>query len=158
MSTQPLPLDQWHLLFHETMAAILRAKEAIKRQAGILGIANGLWGAARDLKRIVRLEELLLAAPDGALSEVQLLESIRSSTEILRSIEDLIDIAKHHGFTNRTLTAAPLESIRKHGEQIAEHLEVLELSVDPEVEELIRLGRQDFAEGRGIPLESLQDE
>jgi hypothetical protein len=33
-SSMTLTLDQWQILFHETMAALLRAQEAVKRQLG----------------------------------------------------------------------------------------------------------------------------
>jgi len=157
MSTAALPFDQWQLLFHEAMAAIIRSKEAIKRQAGILGVAKGLWTAARDLKNIVQLERVMLEVPDGVIDEATLRANIQSTSELLRSIEELIDIAKQHRLQNRTLTAASLESVRRSGEQIADHLDVLKISIDPDVEELIRQGRQDFAEGRSVPFESLHD-
>jgi hypothetical protein len=49
-STAILTLEQWQIRFHETMAALLRAKEAIKLRFGLLGILNGLWRSSRDLK------------------------------------------------------------------------------------------------------------
>ena len=102
MSTQSITLDQWQLLFHEAMAAILRAKTAIKKQAGILGIAKGLWTVSRDLKKIIAIEALALKAPEGTLSDEWIQDNLRSSAELLRSLEDLIDNARRGGLTNQT--------------------------------------------------------
>lgn len=153
MSTAAVPLDEWQLQFHEAMAAILGAKEKITRQAGILGITYGLWSVTRDLKNIIRLLVSTTSVPDGLWNDTLIESTISSTSVLVRSIEDLLDTAKSKGFTNRALTAGPLEIIRKRGEEIAEYLDAFRLSIDPEVEAAIRQGRQDFADGLGIPLD-----
>lgn len=159
MSADAIQLEQWNLQYHELMAAILRASATIKREVSIFGIAPRLWGVARDLKNIVPLQKhlygLMLELPDGTIDDAIIRDSVKSTGDLVRSIEGLLDTAKRRGLMNRTLTAASLETIRRHGEEIAEHLDVLRLSIDPEAEGLIREGREDFAAGRGVPLDSL---
>lgn len=159
MSANAIQLEQWQLQFHELMAAILRASATIRREAGILGIAPRLWEVARDLKNILPLQEhiyqSMLELPDGAVDEAIIKSSAESTGKLLCSIEDLLDNARRNQLMNRTLTAGSLEAIRRRGQEIAEHLDVLKLSIDPEIAALISEGRADFAEGRGVPLDSL---
>ncbi len=158
MTAVAIPLDQWELRFHEAMAALLRARDAIRRQAGILGLAPRFWSVARDLKNLTNTFEVMLAAPDGVLDEAALRSFAERTSRLVREIRELIDVAKRRGLTNRTLTAGSLNAIRLAGEKLDDYLDVLELSTDPEVEKLIREGKQDFADGRGVSLESLRQE
>jgi hypothetical protein len=146
-STATLTLDEWQILFHETMAALLRAKEAVKKQLGFWGILNGLWRSNRDLKAFNAMLKLLSESPDGVLSEGFVQSQIPKLRTLLKSIEELIDTGKSHGLTNRSLTSGPLESIRSRGDYIANYLEALEMSVDPEVLKAIEEGRDQIARG-----------
>ncbi len=93
-STATLTLDQWQILFHETMAALLRAKVAVKRQFGLWGILNGLWRSNRDLKMLNTSLKAISELPDGALTEEFIQSQIPQLRNLLRSIEDLIDTTK----------------------------------------------------------------
>lgn len=135
--------------------AILRARERIKQEATWLGIAFSLWTLTRDLRNLTRLQETVLEVPDGVITEDQLKEYARHTGELLLAINGLIDTAKRRRLTNRSLTAGPLRTIGHLREEIAEHLDVIQISLDKDVEESIRQGRQDFSEGRGVPLDSL---
>jgi len=142
-----LALDQWQILFHETMAALLRAQEAVKRQFGLIGLLNGLWKASRDLKTISTMLKSISEAPDGVISEEFVRTHISNLRELLRSIEDLIHAAKRKGLMNRSLTGAPLGVIGSRGEYIADYLEALEMSIDPEVLKAIDEGRSQIERG-----------
>jgi hypothetical protein len=146
-STVTLTLDEWQILFYETMAALLRAKEAVKQQLGFLGVMNGLWRSNRDLKALNMTLKLLSESPDGALSDEFISSHIPQVRKLLMAIEELIDTGKSRGLTNRSLTSAPLESIRSRGEYIAGYLEALEMSIDPEVLKAIEEGRDQIARG-----------
>jgi hypothetical protein len=154
-STATPTLDEWQILFHETMAALLRAKDAVKHQLGVLGVMNGLWRSNRDLKALNATLKMLSESPDGALSEEFISSHIPQVRKVLRSIEELIDMGKSHGLTNRSLTSAPLESIRSRGECIASYLEALEMSIDPEVLKAIEDGRDQIARGDFEAMERL---
>ena len=39
-STATPNFDEWQILFHETMAALLRAKAAVEKQFGLWGLLN----------------------------------------------------------------------------------------------------------------------
>jgi len=149
MSSSPaLPrLDEWQILFHETMAALLRAKEAVKQQFGFWGVMSGLWRSSRDLKTLNAMLKALSESPDGALSDAFLSSHIPQVRKLLTSIEELIDAGKSNGLTNRSLTGAPLESIRSRGEYIAGYLEALEMSIDPDVLRAIEEGQDQIARG-----------
>jgi len=149
MSSSPaLPrLDEWQILFHETMAALLRAKEAVKQQFGFWGVMSGLWRSSRDLKTLNAMLKALSESPDGALSDAFLSSHIPQVRKLLTSIEELIDAGKSNGLTNRSLAGAPLESIRSRGEYIAGYLEALEMSIDPDVLRAIEEGQDQIARG-----------
>jgi ribosomal protein L17 len=150
-----LTLEQWQILFHETMAAMLRAQEAVKQQFGLWGILNGLWRCSRDLKRLNASLKAISELPDGVLSEEFIQSQIPQLQKLLRSIEDLIDTAKRRHLTNRSLTNAALGSIRIHGEYIADYLDALEMSVDPDVVKAINEGRDQIQRGEFETMEQL---
>jgi hypothetical protein len=147
MGTPTLTFDQWQILFHETMAALLRVQESVKQQVGYLGLLNGLWKSSRDLKALNALLKILSETPDGILTDEAIKSHIAELRNLLKNIENLIDAAKSRGLTNRTLTGAGFESIRKSGEYIADYLEALEMSTDPEVLKAIDEGRHQIERG-----------
>src|SRR5438552_434596 len=104
-STVILTLEQWPIRFHETMAALLRAQEALKRQFGLWGVLNGLWRLKGDLKALNANLKEISELPDGVLSEEFIHSHIPQVRKLLRSIEDLIDTGKRQGLTNRSLTS-----------------------------------------------------
>ena len=154
-STTILTLDQWQILFHEAMASLLRTQEAVKRQFGLWGILNGLWRSNRDLKTLNARLKAISELPDGALSEEFIQSHIPQVRKLLRSIEELIDTGKRHHLTNRTLTAAPFESIQIRGEYIADYLEALEMSIDPDVLKAINDGHNQIERGEFETMERL---
>lgn len=154
-STTVLSLDQWQILFHETMAALLRAQEAVKRQFGFWGILNGLWKASRDLKTLNASLKAISELPDGVLGEELIQSQIPQLRKLLISIEDLIDTAKRHQLTNRSLTGVPLGSIKIRGEYISDYLEALEMSIDPEVLKAINEGHNQIERGEFEIMERL---
>src|ERR1700679_2798446 len=100
-STTILTLDEWQILFHETMAALLRAQEAVERQVGLWGLLNGFWKSCRDLKALNANLKSISEAPDGILSVEFVQAHIPQVRKLLRSIEDLVDAGKSNGLTNR---------------------------------------------------------
>jgi hypothetical protein len=142
-----IALDQWQIFFHETMAALLRAQEAVRQQLGFWGIVNRLWRSSRDLKTLNASLKTISELPDGMLSEEFLQSQLPQLRKLLRSIEDLIDTAKRHRLTNRSLTSTSLGLIRIRGEYIADYLEALEMSIDPDVLKAIEEGREQIERG-----------
>lgn len=154
-STTDLTLDEWQILFHETMATLLRAKEAVKQRFGLWGTLHGLWRSSRDLQRLNASLKAISELPDGVLSEEFIRSQIPQLQKLLRSIEDLIDSAKRHQLANRSLTSAPLGSIRIRGEYIADYLDALEMSVDPDVLKAINEGHSQIERGEFETMERL---
>src|SRR5207248_874433 len=140
-------LEQWQILFHETMAALLRAQEAVKRQFGFWGLLNGLWKSSRDLKALVASMKAISELRDGLLTEETIRGQISQIQKLLTSIEELIDTAKRAGLMNRSLTSPPLGAIRIRGEALADQLESLEMSLDSEVLQAITEGRGQIESG-----------
>jgi hypothetical protein len=64
-SSAILTLDQWQIRFHEAMAALLRAQEAVKQQIGLLSPLNGLWKCSRDLKALNATLKAVSELPDA---------------------------------------------------------------------------------------------
>jgi hypothetical protein len=157
MSSSPatLTLDEWQIRFHEAMAGLLRAREAIKRQFGLLGLLNGLWKSSRDLKALNATLKAVSELPDGILSDELIQSQIPQLRELLRSIEDLVDSARHRGLMNRSLTAAPIGLISVHGEYIADYLDALEMSTDPQVIAAITEGHGQIERGEVEVMERL---
>jgi hypothetical protein len=148
-------LDQWQILFHETMAALLRAQDAVKQQIGFWGILNSLWKCSRDLKILNASLKDISELPDGCLTEEFIQSQIRQLRNLLKSIEELIDTAKRKGWMNRSLTASPLGLISSRGEYIFDYLETLEMSIDPDVLKAINDGRSEIERGEMEVLERL---
>jgi|SRR5580704_19048720 hypothetical protein len=150
-----LTLQRWEIQFHETMAALLRAQEAVRRQFGFFGILNGLWRSSRDLKAIsVRLKEIS-ELPDGTVGEEFIQSQIPQLRKLLRALEELMDSAKHHRLMNRSLTAAPLGLINVRGEYIADYLDALEMALDPAVLAAIQEGQRQIESGECEVVERL---
>ena len=157
MSQPPasLTLEQWQIRFHETMAAVLRAQEALRRQVGLWGVLNGLWRSSRDLKALNANLKEISELPDGTLNEEFIHSHIPQVRKLLGSIENLIDNGKRKGLMNRSLTSAVFESIRSRGEYIAGYLDALEMSIDPEVLKAIEEGRSQIQSGEFEIMERL---
>jgi ribosomal protein L17 len=77
--------------------------------------------------------------------------------KLLRSVEDLIDTAKRHHLTNRSLTSAALGSIKIHGEYVADYLDALEMSIDPDVLKAINEGHDQIDRGEFETMEQLSE-
>jgi hypothetical protein len=155
MTSTTFTLDQWQIRFHEAMAALLRAQEAVKRQVGLVGVVTGLWKSSRDLKALNATLKVISETPDGVLSEEFIQSQIPQLRKLLRSIEGLLEMAKRKGLTNRTLTGAPLGLITARGEYIADYLDSLEMSIDPEVIAAIDEGRSQIERGEFEVMERL---
>jgi hypothetical protein len=155
MSTATVTLDQWQILFHETMAALLRAQQAVKQRFGRWGILKGLWKSSRDLKTLNESLKAVSELPDGVFREDLIEAQIPQLRKLLISIEDLIETARRHQLTNHSLTAAPLGSISIRGKYIADYLEALEMSIDPEVLKAINEGRSQIERGEFETMEHL---
>ena len=150
-----LTLHQWQIRFHETMAALLRAQEAIKQQFGFFGVLNGLWRSVRDLKALTASLKAISELPDGTLGEEFIQSQIPQLRKLLRSLEDLMDTAKHKGLMNRSLTATPLGLMSLRGEYVADYLDALEMSIDPQVLAAINKGQDQIERGEVEVMERL---
>ncbi len=146
-STATLTLDQWHALLQKTMEALQRAQEAIKQQFGFWGLVNGLWRCARDLKDLNARLKVVSELPDGVLKQEVIESQIPSLHTLLKSIDDLMEVGKRRGLTNRTVTGASLGLIAVRGEYIADYLDALEMAIDPEVIAAIHEGRSQIHSG-----------
>lgn len=155
MSTSILSFNQWQILFHENMAALLRAQEALDRESGFWAVLIGLWKCSRHLKTLNASIKAISELPDGILSDDAIQSQIPQLKKLLTSLEELIDAAKRKGSMERPLTSAPLGSIRIRGEYIADYLESLEMSIDPEVLKTINEGRAQIERGEFEATEQL---
>ena len=154
-STATLTLDQWQILFQKTMEALQRAQEAVKQQFGFLGIVKGFWKVASELKGINASLKAMSELPDGMLSDEFIQAQIPRLHKLLKSINDLLEVSKHSGLTNRTVTGASLGLISIRGEYIADYLEALEMSIDPEVLKAIEEGHAQIQRGEFEVMERL---
>lgn len=154
-STAILTLDQWQTMFQKTMEALNRAQEAIKQQFGWWGLVNDFWRCAHDLKNLNATLKAISESPDGVLSEEFILSQIPQLHKLLKSIDDLMEVGKRNGLMNRTLTGASLGLISVRGEYIADYLDSLEMSIDPEVLKAIEDGRGQIQRGEFEVMERL---
>lgn len=148
-------LEKWQILFHETMAAVLRSKEAVKKQFGMVGLLNGLWKSARDIKTLTASLKALSELPDGIVGDEFIRSQIPQLHELLSTISELIETARRLGMTNRSLTSAPLKMIESRSHYIGDYLEALEMSIDPEVINAIDEGRSQIEHGNYEFIEGL---
>ena len=121
----------------------------------MFGILNGLWRSARELKALNVTLKAISELPDGTIGEEVFQSQIPELRKILTSLEDLIDTAKHKGLMNRSLTAAPLGLIDIRGEYIADYLEALEMSMDPNVLAAVKDGQVQIQRGECEVMERL---
>lgn len=146
-STTALTLDQWQILFSRAMEALERAQAAVRQQLGFWGLVNGLWRCARDLKELNASLKAISELPDGILSEDAIRAQIPQLHKLLKSIDDLMEIGKRKGLTNRTVTGASLGLISVRGEYVADYLDSLEMAMDPQVIAAILEGRSQIQRG-----------
>jgi hypothetical protein len=154
-STATLALDQWQILFQKTMEALQCAQEAVKQQFGFLGIVKGFWRVASDLKGINASLKAISELPDGMLGDEFIQAQIPRLHKLLKSINELLEVSKHKGLTNQTVTGASLGLISIRGEYIADYLEALEMSIDPEVLKAIEEGHAQIQRGEFEVMERL---
>jgi hypothetical protein len=119
------------------------------------GILNGLWRCSRDLKALSASLKAISELPDGMVSQEFIQSQIPQLQKLLRSIEELMVGGKRHGFTNRSLTSFPLTSIRFNGEYLADYLDALEMSIDPEVLRAIDEGRSQIERGEYVEMDRI---
>ena len=150
-----LALDEWQIRFHETMAALLRAQEAVKQRFGLFGLVTGLWRCSRDLRALNDSLKAISDLPDGVLDQEFIQSQIPQLHKLLGSIESLLETAKLKGLTNRSLTAGPLGSIAIRGDYVADYLDALAMSIDPEVLAAISEGRGQIERGEFEVMERL---
>lgn len=139
--------NQFEILFHETMAAVLRAQESTKRQFGLIGNLNAFWKSSRDLKAFRQTLVMGFELPDGTISNEWIAAQIPKFHELLAAIEELLDAARRGGFMNRTLSNVPLRAITDHAKYLDEYVDTLEMSIDPEVIKAIDEGRAQIERG-----------
>jgi hypothetical protein len=150
-----LTLEQWQIIFHETMATVLRAKEAVKRGIGFWGVVNGLWRASRDIKTLTAQMKAISELPDGILTEEFIAGQIPQLQKLLASVEELVSTAKAHRLMNRTLTASPLHVIAAAGDGIFDYLDSLKMSIDPDIIHEIQAGKDQIQRGEFEEMERL---
>jgi hypothetical protein len=154
-SAAVLPVQQWQIQFHETMAASLRTHGAVESQSGFLGIVADLWRSARDLKVLSAILKEISELPDGQVTEEFMHSQIPQLRELLQVLQEVVDVAKLKGHLNRSLTAAPLGLINARREYIADYLDALEMASDPAVLAAIQEGQSQIERGECEVVERL---
>jgi hypothetical protein len=66
-----------------------------------------------------------------------------------------VDSARHKGLMNRSLTAAPIGLINVRGEYVADYLDALEMSTDPQVIAALKEGHDQIDRGEVEVMERL---
>lgn len=156
MSSETLTLDQWYIDYHEAMAAATKVRAAVRRHATIFQIASSLWSAARDVRRLIPEHERLLQ--HGArllLLPDKLQDLLESLKKLCDTLDELFDVARAKGYTNRTLTSHSLHSIRDIGDELRDYYETLKLSLDPHTNQLIDEAIRESESSPTVSLDSL---
>jgi hypothetical protein len=134
---------RWNSAYYGAMAVASSAAETIqKKTAENIALPVRLWRVARGLHPLVELIE----NPQKASSENKAADPhkvVAQLDSMISSLDELYRICKRKGFTNRTLTAGSLSSIRSYTETIREFTEYLKLILDPGTPELFRKARED---------------
>jgi hypothetical protein len=152
-----ITFEQWNLDFQEASAALAHAQASIKWGAGFVGIAVRLWDSAFALKRIVRMQESLERNVNGWPGLEPALAKLATNTfELASSADGLFEVGAHGRLTNRSLTGAPLQSIRKYSEEIRDFAERLQISPDPTLRDDIAEALEEYRSGETVSLEDLR--
>jgi hypothetical protein len=140
--TMPMALgtDSWNADAFGATSAVFRVSSKVSSAASsyadLLSLAGKFWRIDRQLKNLLeRFYGGVENPPPQVVAPSE--ESLRSSLAALRTlcgkIDELYNIGKAHGLTNRTLVGTVLNSIRVRSDELLDIAESVELSMCPEV-------------------------
>lgn len=143
--------DNWSIGYHKTMAAVATLGQALNQRASIISLPAKLWSVANKFKSVLNT----LSSIPNNLQNDDVARFIKQMESLHRSVDQLLVLAAHRGFTNRTLFAASLLSIRKYNNELQDFIETFKLSLDPTLISEIAAGVDEYRRGETVSLESL---
>ena len=159
--------DAWNEAFYDTMASVAKSTRVIHEKATqakkIIAFPARLWILERHLNAFV----IFLKNPEkgykgvrpGDVPTSEQIEPRDMAERLLTmagSIGNLYDRCKQTGWTNRILTAASLNSLRKHADFIADFGEMVSIAVDPQTEERFESAHQQYLAGETVGLDAIK--
>jgi len=155
----PFGADAWKCLSDITTQAVAEAKGLIQGRSRVLPLPMRLWSYERELRPLVQfLHNPSVGlkgrrpAPSASTAPVDPLSVIRQMINLSIQIEDLYADAKKRGLTNRTLTAAALNSIQSHGISILDVAEAWEVALSPRTEEMFEEAHRQYLAGETVDM------
>jgi len=128
--------DRWDADVYAAMALASQLSALVKSRALTVSFAYQLWKLNSSLSEFfseVRKAIEKGASPDEDVTPERILEAAQTLRKLHGRIKTIYAAAKHSGLTNNLLTAGQFHNISKHGDNLLELVELLELSLNPEV-------------------------
>ncbi len=148
---------QWDSAYYGAMAAVSSAAETVQKKATGISIPLQLWRFSRKLRDLADLvENPHEAKPVPASEKVDVPKALEQFDIMIAAVDKLYEQCCRAGYTNRTLTAASLHSIRNHTEIIRDFFERVKLIIDPATENMFEEARQEYLRGESVGLEAIR--
>lgn len=143
-----LPTSQvhWNAAYYGAMAVASSATEAVQKKAREIAFPLRLWNVARKMRDVVEIiEHPELTGKNSSSSSSEKVDPEKFVCQIdslVETVDDFYEKCRRIGFTNRTLTASQLQSIRTYNEDIRDFGERVRLMLDPRTKETFRRAKE----------------
>jgi hypothetical protein len=152
--------DSWNEAFYDVMAGVARTTRTVNEKAQettkIIAFPVRLWLFERDMRAFVEFLHSPTKAADTSSEPVRPEEIAEKLSGLAESLENLYAICKRKGWTNRTVTAASLNSIHKQADIIQDFAEMVFIAIDPKTEERFKSAHQQFEAGETVGLDAIR--
>lgn len=150
--------SHWSSAYYTAMAVVSTTSEAVKKKTENIALPLRFWNLARQLRSIA---DLLEHPPkpgtgDPVTEPVDIHKAIEQLDSMLEKLASFYQTCERYGYSNRTLYAASLVSMRRHTVTIADFTERVKLMVDPHTNEQFEDARQEYLRGESVGLEAIR--
>jgi hypothetical protein len=137
MSATVLAMLRWRADASRTKALATKVSASIRNQANILQLAGNLWRLDGRLREFLEtfykaVEAGVPAGPPPTKEDIS--AALKSLDSISDSIEEMYNVGKAGGLTNRRFVGAALNSVRMRSDELHDIGESVELSMTPETD------------------------
>jgi hypothetical protein len=150
----------WNSAYYSAMAGVSKGVESVKQKTReSLPLPMRFWLVERDLRSLVDLLKNPAKAKNmsDSASEppVDIHTAVRNLESLVQKLDGFYESCQKLGYTNRTLYAGSLVSIRRHAEFIGEVAEQIKLILDPQTEQAFEDAHQEYLRGESVGLEAI---
>jgi hypothetical protein len=139
------------------MAVASSAVEVVQKKADSLSFPVKLWSLNRKVSELASILESPPRRSTEALQDepIDIHKALEQVDSLVGTLINFYERCRQVGYTNRTLTATQLRSIRSRTESIADFAERIRIIIDPSTDELFEFARQEYLRGESVGLEAI---